>query len=672
MDGLKNTAETVNIALDPNLINLHLPQNVKQQSTVEMEGGTNNNNSTDGAQADQDATSTNDKLVLNPYEVYGQMPLPQLIPLILQQRNIPFSQLSEDNLCNKETLDQDTDALNQQILDTDDTISVPVDQPIMDNDGDIIMDTDSSTSNQNTATAATTTTTHNNNSNNNEYLNQKEFLQQEEEEKLTLTAYNTIRSELIENCNVALNESSLALETVSLLLSSTRQENATNYISPFLKRSVPMQSLNSDSIPLTQEPINEKMEQSKFTIGWKLICLDECKNKLRKMFKQLKFDLSMEHSYWNKITNNFSNLDVTFKIRDKSTGNKLLGLKYGYQDSGSTYKYDQGIAMIKDNIDSKHLELVPINNKSNIEMETFLRVKIYTKLESEDDYILSGESKVISLNNNNNSSSDNDMIDDSNTPNVRAQISKLKNVIFDKELIYQLKKECSQLISYGVYIENEKKIVIEMVSEKFEIELIYMDDDALSNQEQDQPKVHDKRANIFLIMLKMLLIVNFKQNLRSKLSVPNILNNNNNTNKKRDCIIIRPILSKLRHQNYKILLKRILNDTVMCNLPNFDLREENRIVHDAQADEDDEDDVKDYHLNKLDQEINMFKNILNPMQTKFIISKDDGQDPLQVSLQLRKYCQVEISIKYKQFESKFNEFKEVEEFLHFIVTNYME
>lgn len=670
MNELKDSAQTVNIALDPNLINLHLSLGAKQ-SKIELEGDNDNLNKDDQSDAGpaKDMDITNDKLILNPYEVYGQMPLPQLIPLILQQRNIPFSQLSEDNLKlddkkddENEQNDEDELVLNENIIDTNGIApgETEMDQNVVDADGDIVMDDN----NSNNTTGSSSTRA----ANDNLILKNAEVV---EEETLTLTKFNSIRSELIEQCNIALNESSLALETVSLLLSSTRQENATNYISPFLKRSVPMQSLNSDSIPLITEPISKQIEQLKFTIGWKLTCLDESRNKLRNIYKSMKFDLLQEHSYWDKIMQNITNQDVTFKIKDKSSNAKLLGLKYGYQDSGSNYKYDQGIAMIRNNVDTNQLELVPVN-KANNEVETYLRVKIYTKLETEDDYILSGESKIINLHDcaHDDNGDKNSGNHESNTStNVREQISKLKNVIFDKELIYQLKKECSQLISYGVYIENEKKIIVEMVSEKFEIELIYMDDDALSNQEQDQPKVNDKRANIFLIMLKMLLIVNFKQNLRSKLTIGNILNKN--TNKKQECIIIRPILSKLRHQNYKILLKKILNDTVMSNLLNYEMKEGNCTVNENVADmEEEEEEMQDYHIHKLNEEIKMFQNILNPMQTKFIISQM-GQESLEVSLQLRNYCQVEIAISYKQFESKFNEFKEVEEFLHFIVSNYM-
>lgn len=91
----------------------------------------------------------------------------------------------------------------------------------------------------------------------------------------------------------------------------------------------------------------------------------------------------------------------------------------------------------------------------------------------------------------------------------------IRSIIFEKELMYQIKKECALLISYGVSIENENKVIIELPNEKFEIELLSLDDDSIVNHEQDLPKINDKRANLMLVMLRLLLVVIFKKTLRS-------------------------------------------------------------------------------------------------------------------------------------------------------------
>lgn len=119
--------------------------------------------------------------------------------------------------------------------------------------------------------------------------------------------------------------------------------------------------------------------------------------------------------------------------------------------------------------------------------------------------------------------------------------------------MYQIKKECALLISYGVSIENENKVIIELPNEKFEIELLSLDDDSIVNHEQDLPKINDKRANLMLVMLRLLLVVIFKKTLRSRISSPHGLINLNVDD---DILIIRPILGKVRFANYKLLLKK--------------------------------------------------------------------------------------------------------------------
>lgn len=689
----------INLALDPNLITLSLSGgNTQSTENITSTESADIDKKEDGEGSDVPARAQPTRsLIDNPYEIYGQMPLTHLIPLILQQRKIPFSQLSEETILNSMNDAANLEDPNEDILDDDiDPLSLPL--GVVNDDNDVEMED------------VTNNADNNDNSIISEPINTNESVTEElPTNTLKLSQFNKIRSEMVEQTNIALNESSLALETVSLLLSATRENNAKASISPFLKRSVPLKSLNSDSVPRDPRNVNDDLL---FNVGLKLKCLDESKIKLRDTFDRLKVDLMKEHTYWRNIGKYISNNDVLFKMRDKSTGLRTLAVKYGFEDSGSNYRHDRGVAILRNNSEKNVLELVPlsssknkagnnnnnnntINNNETKFTETFLRVRIYIKIESEDDFILSGESSPISLsevrsavddNNNNNNTATNNNTNNNNDDDVfahediREQIRKLKDIIFEKELLHQLKKECSLLISYGVKIENENKIVIELPDEKFEIELMYRDDINMSNHEQDAPKINDKRANLFLVMLRMLLTISFKKNLKNRYTIMDLNRKNG------EILLVRPILSKLRHQNYKTLLKKIIKDTVLDFLPDATMEERKHVVKENhQEGEDDAAIMVDRHISRLNKEISVFDTLINPPSSEFIIK--NGSGILKVILSLPNYCTAKITIQYESltstfendnkanqrinFNSEFSEFKEVEEFLHFIVTEFM-
>ncbi|CCF56354.1 hypothetical protein KAFR_0B00550 [Kazachstania africana CBS 2517] len=593
----------VNLALDPNLLSLPSKKSPSSPNAADQQK--------EPIVPPATAQEINE-LVSNPYEIYGKMPLAQLVPLILQQKQIPFSELSQDYIL-KET--------SEKVMDSNDA---------MDNEPQL---PDNSKSNFSTMDAS--------------------------------ESYETIRSKMIDHINVAMNESSLALETVSLLLSGVRENNAKSSISPYLKRNVPMGSLNSDRIPINNSNnVKKTNEKIKFSFGWKLKCLDDSKLMLKKNVDKLFEIVRRENKYWQMISQVIVNTDVIFKLRDKLSGERLIGIKYGFEDSGSNYHLDRGIAVLKNNTELNQLELIPYYNNKNFSIHdsnirigyTFIRIRIFTKIESEDDFILSGESSITN----------------NDSTNIRDQIKKFKDIIFEKELMYQLKKESSQLISYGVKIENENKIMIELPNEKIEIELLQVDDLSTVMNEQDNPKINDKRANLILITLRLLLVVIFKKNLRRRSTTNSISNHNGSYSE--DILLIRPILGKLRHQNYKILLKKIIKQNILDIIESSQCQE----IKITRKPNNDTTRTVDKHIDKLNKDIASFDNLINTPVSHFEVSLPDRKDSFKLVLESPNYCNAIISVKYKDplndnraFDAKFTELKEVEEFLYFIITEYI-
>lgn len=648
MSNNETSTEGIDLALDPNL--LSLPKLPTQSTSPVNFTGTPSNESTQEDRETTNETQTN-SLVNNPFELYGNMPLAQLVPLILQQKQLSFAQLSESQI----EQDLNNDDTTKVTSETSENIPEITNEPVETQDD----------STKNIVTDA-----------------------------MDPQTLERIRSTMVEQINTAMNESSLALETVSLLLSSVRENNAKSSLSPYLKRTVPLGSLNGDNVPVTRD-IPNQLRTIQFGIGWKLKTLDESRTILRDTVDSLWTIMSKEHSYWKMISEVITNSDVIFKIRERNSSQRVLGIKYGYEDSGSTYRLDRGIALLRNNEEMNKLELVPFNSGDHnrnqgangksitspammklgtpagtvpganisginntgyyniqIPMKYYLRVRIFTKIEYEDDYILSGESSL-----------DPKFY---STGNIRQQIDKFKDIIFEKELMYQLKKECSKLISYGVRIENENKITIELPQEKFEIELFGVREDEIDNtmNSNTSTRINDKRANLVLITLRMLLVVVFKKNLRRRIS--------NCVDTSEELLLIRPILGKLRHSNYKKLLMRIINENVLNVVKGSSIETVTKQVTDEIQHR-----TMDKHIEQINKDIKSFDSLLRMPMTQFNIKLTNTTN-LEIILKTTNYCNAIVLVKYYNietnqiiFDTSFTEFKEIEEFLHFLINEYV-
>lgn len=641
----------IQLALDPNLISLPLNSSTATPATTIADA--TGDDKSDG-QKTTAASSENPVLPIgrhnnenalfqNPYAVFKQMPMQEFIPLLLHQRGpgFKFADLSEKDLIEEIRKEQQATSAEETAL---------PELPAVVHDDDSAMDVDN-----------TSNLTRETNGSNKDEHSRDQY--EDEEELMSQEQFLSARKQMVEHVNLALNESSLALEFLSLLLTSVRESAGTASMSPFLKKTVPVGSLNSDKLPLDHQTKEEIVSAEIVSRGWKLRSLNESRSLLKEKYSSLSKNIEKEHQYWRKISKHISNKDVLFKMRDRENGTRLLGIKYGYEDSGSTYKHDRGIAVLKNNPELNILELVPFNITEASEVnhnERFVRVRIFTKIASEDDYILTGESSVNKL------FSGHDNFN--GLEDIENQINKLKAFAFEQELMYQLKKESSRLISYGVTIESESKIVMELPNEKFEIELVSLDDDSVVNHDQDAPKVNDRRATLMVTTLRLLLVVMFKKNLRQRLTSPARPQSSKGF---KDVLLLRPILGRLRHHNYKILLKKILRDYVLDIIEGSSINEFSSDKPQNRAAK-----ALDDNIAKLSKEINAFGCLLNTSSTSFKVDVP-GKGTLLLVLESPNYCNAVVTIKFESssnnvsFDTTFSEFKEIEEFLHFVVTEYM-
>ena len=348
------------------------------------------------------------------------------------------------------------------------------------------------------------------------------------------------KNEALKHISMALNESSLSLDFVSLLISCVRPAAGTISMSAHLKKFVPPGSFNSDLVQSTVTP-QAKEEQFKeekiIGQGWKLSSLEASSDTLHNAGARLSEEVHREKIFWDTIKKNFNNKEILYKTRDKVTGKRVFAVKYGYADSGSTYRV-KGSVMLKPMDGS--LELVPIveGKKTVVDGNRVVRVRIWGKRDGEDELI--GESK---------SRMDEKLKSDGS---IRSKIEKLRYFIFEEELFNQLMDEAVGLIAYNVKIESETKISIESHDEMIEVEYVeYVDEaeDEDTSMNGVTERSENNRAELFATYLRLMLTLKHKENLESK-SQPTVLKSSNTrTLLKPYSLLLKPLVGRFRHQD---------------------------------------------------------------------------------------------------------------------------
>lgn len=327
----------------------------------------------------------------------------------------------------------------------------------------------------------------------------------------------------------ALNETSLSLDFVSLLLSAIKPNQT---MSPHLVKNVPLSSLSSNRL-LKQEDeqaAKQKKLQSDLKVGkvWKLQSLQ----KIQSLFKQASVSLNeqvqSEHTYWNDVNCVLNHDEVLFKTR--VNGAKSIGVKYGFGDSGSNY-HDKGLALLKK--DDSGVSFIPITSSLRIIEKSYKYIRIKILSNFDDDYILSGQSSF------NFRQTETTLI---------GEIEKARYFLFEEDLFYQLTREAKNLINYNVSIISNK-IIIEIKNEIIEIESVVYDesDDDIDYQNVNQySAINNSKCQMILNYLKIMLCCYYNYNLKLKQKMPTNLTKWKQSNT--HPLILRPLLGNIRHE----------------------------------------------------------------------------------------------------------------------------
>lgn len=381
-------------------------------------------------------------------------------------------------------------------------------------------------------------------------------VENEEDSESAYQAFQKQKFELLGHINSAMNETSLSLDFVSLLMSAIKPNVAKATISPHLTKNVPLGSLNSDR--LTIDDIDDKSKGSKrdkpesIGLGWKYQSLTHITGLFKSAGAQLREQVDIEHRYWNMLNKVLGHGEVLFKVRDPQTGSRAIGVKYGYGDSGSNY-YDKGLAVLRKDEKTGDVTFSPImtgNHKISQKANKYTRVKILSKID--DDFMLTGQSLF-----------DKDAIADKSEFTVINDIEKARYFLFEDDLFYHLIREAKNLINYNVSIISNK-IMIEIYDQIIEIESVVYDEEneeewnnTYQNINKESSKNNDK-AQAICIFLKLMLCCYYDYNLELKQKIPTSFTKWKQSNS--HPLMLRPLIGHMRHEINVHRMNIILNN----------------------------------------------------------------------------------------------------------------
>lgn len=383
-------------------------------------------------------------------------------------------------------------------------------------------------------------------------------IEQLEAQSSAFETFQKRKNELLGHIGSALNETSLSLDFVSLLLSAVKPGVAKATLSPHLSKNSPLGSLGSDRLnidPATSEESRtgvKKHSTEKLGMGWKYQSLSNITSLYKSAAASLRAEVATEQEYWKTVHNIQSHGEALCKIRDPISNSKAIGVKYGFSDSGLNY-YDKGLAVLRKRNDGG-IDFTPVSSggaKLTGAARRFTRIRILSKID--DDFMLTGQSLFRKKD-----------LEGNNKDSVIGDIEQARYFIFEDDLFYHLLREAKNLISYNVSIISNK-IIIEIYDQIFEIESVIYDEESeeelsnvYENTTQESSK-NNKRAEDILIFLKLMLCCYYNYNLDLKQKMPTSFTKWKQSHS--HPLMLRPLIGHIRHEinvrNTEIILHNI-------------------------------------------------------------------------------------------------------------------
>lgn len=479
--------------------------------------------------------------------------------------------------------------------------------------------------------------------------------------------------ELLAHINSAMNETSLSLDFVSLLMSATKPNVSKATMSPYLTKNVPLGSLGADRISRssyeTELSKGERTSQKAESIGlgWKYQSLNHIGNIFKSAGTQLRAQVDIERKYWEMVHKVLDHGEVLFSLRDPLTNSRAIGVKYGYGDSGSSY-WDKGIAVLRKDEQTGDVTFAPMaSGKISQESNKFTRVKVLSKIDN--DFMLTGQSVF-----------DKSSIQERSEHKVINDIERARYFLFENDLFYHLIREAKNLINYNVSIISNK-IVIEVYDQIIEIESAVYDE---SNEEDlenvyqninEESSKNNSQAQETLTFLKLMLCCYYNYNLELKQKIPTSFTKWKQSNS--HPLMLRPLIGNIRHEHNLHNMKKIIDricQSLDSSLFSFDIQIDKYLNLKTEK-------VTNPFKKAVTKPVSIFKLILQKLATKehlnveIEVTTTDIFVNLVLVLTVSKYESIE-DLKLNQNGTnvlllKFSDFNEIEESMNWTILSFL-
>ena len=156
-----------------------------------------------------------------------------------------------------------------------------------------------------------------------------------EDDKAKKDRLLTARNDMLQQVGDAQQQSQMALDLVSLLLSQRTPGPAALTTSPIIKQSVPAGSVNAEVLAGSEDLGVQKQQDEMVTMGWRLQSMTKAADSLLDSASRLEKEVQKETAYWNQVLAvKEKGWSLSRLPREKHT----LGVHYGFAEGekGST------------------------------------------------------------------------------------------------------------------------------------------------------------------------------------------------------------------------------------------------------------------------------------------------------------------------------------------------
>ncbi|KAG8530158.1 uncharacterized protein KY384_005641 [Bacidia gigantensis] len=321
------------------------------------------------------------------------------------------------------------------------------------------------------------------------------------------------KEEMLKQVNQAHQETAMALDFISLLLSQRTPGPAGLTLSPYLKQNLPLGSLGAEKVQAQDMIDAEKEQGDMLALGVRMESLNDSANSILKSATRLEREVEKETKYWEEVLKAKENGWSLLRLpREKHT----LGVRYGFAEAAPAFR-DRGLAALRQNGDgSISLDRGPNAKNDRLCLRCLQNGKVISTLIDYENPHAEGS--------------------------LERDILDARNSIYDEEVFFELNREAQHLASYGVQCIEDKILLPFKNHQQIEIALEPVYGHEASQQTQD-----DLTLKQIMLLLRLLLSQAHKQNLHTRSQTPPPLRDRNPPRTIHP--ILKPLVEILEHQS---------------------------------------------------------------------------------------------------------------------------